>query len=188
MMGKLVVIWGSMFSGKTEELLRRLNRAMRAGKKVQLFKPKVDNRAGTCVRSHAGREAEAVVFEKPGEIINLLEPGVDVVGIDEVQFAGTEIVRVVKDLLFYGIDVICSGLDMSYRAEPFPVTMHLAAFSHECVKLSTVCAECGDDAWVTHRKSEEDALVVIGGADKYAALCMECRFKAQKGREGNSCR
>ena len=86
MIGKLVVIWGSMFSGKTEELLRRLNRAMRAGKKVQLFKPKVDNRAGTCVRSHAGREAEAVVFEKPGEIINLLEPGVDVV-YRRVQFA-----------------------------------------------------------------------------------------------------
>lgn len=175
--GKLTLIWGSMFSGKTEELLRIVNRSIYAQKKTMLFKPKKDNRynIGEIV-SHNSKSMDAIDIVESREILKKAKD-LDLVGIDEVQFFDKEILNVIETLLQNGVDVICSGLDMDYKGEPFDITMRLATCAEKCIKLHAVCMDCGNDAWISHRISKEGEKVVIGGSDKYIALCRNCYMK-----------
>jgi len=181
--GKLTLIWGGMFSGKTEEMIRRIRREIIAGKNAIVFKPTMDKRGSKdLVESHNGRAIQAVRVLDSREILcvivtEMFNRKLDVVGIDEVQFFDIGLISVIEVLMKNGVDVICSGLDMDYKGEAFLVTKELAPISNECVKLNAVCVDCGKDAYISHRTVNQEGKVVIGGKDKYVALCKDCNSR-----------
>jgi len=145
--GRLEVITGPMFCGKTDELLRRLRRAIIAKQKIQVFKPGFDIRYSTeKVTSHAGNEYDAYPIENTSEITALLREGVTLVAIDEAQFFEQEIISVVQDLVDQGIRVIVGGLDMDFRGEPFGQMPLLLAQAEVVDKLQAICMVCGEEA------------------------------------------
>ncbi|MNJ90157.1 Thymidine kinase [compost metagenome] len=171
--GSIIVNWGSMYSGKTEELLRLIKRANFAGKKFQLFKPAKDDRYDiNQVKTHYGFGLEAIVVKDSLELLQKVDKDVQVIGIDEAQFFGCDLVEVCQKLKReYHIDVIISGLDMKFNCEPFEVMMKLAAISDKCTKFSAVCVKCGKDAYVSHRITEDNDDIVVGSEGVYVALC-----------------
>jgi len=175
--GTLTCIVGSMFSGKSTELLRQARRHEYAGKKVILFKPILDWRyAREKVFTHDGNSMQAIPIDhhKPHEIFEHLD-GHDVVCIDEVQFFETLIIEVIQQLLAEGHDVIVSGLDIDRFGNPFTVTMRLMPMAENVLKLRAVCHDCGDDAWISYGHMDEEGQVAVGG-DKgdYIPLCRTC--------------
>lgn len=173
----LEVICGCMFSGKTEELLRRVRRATIARQKVQVFKPKIDNRYSTThVESHDSNRVVSIPVEKAIEILSLVDSKTRVVGIDEVQFFDPEIVSVVQTLADRGIHVIVAGLDMDYRGEPFGPMPWLLSIAENVSKLSAVCVLCGGSASRTQLlvNAATDSNVVVGGNEMYEARCRAC--------------
>ena len=178
-MGKLEIMVGPMFAGKTEELLRRIKRARIAKQKVVVFKPQLDWRYGEKqVCSHSGVKEQAVpidnVWEIPKQALEY-----DVVAIDEVQFFAPEIVAVVESLINQGKRVVVSGLDMDFQGKPFEVCALLMAKAEKVDKLTAVCVECGIDATRTQRRVEgkpvyEGETVEIGGSENYVAVCGNC--------------
>ncbi len=179
--GWVEVICGSMFSGKTEELLRRLRRAAIARQKVQLFKPAIDNRYGvTTVASHDGAKWEGEVINHAAEILKKLEPDTIIVAIDEVQFFDDEIVDVCDQLALKGKRVIVAGLDTDFRGEPFGPMPALMAKAESVRKLHAICMVCGGEASRTQRLIDgeaafyEDPVVLIGAAESYEARCRGC--------------
>ncbi len=175
------VICGSMFSGKTEELLRRLRRAAIAHQKVQLFKPAIDDRYGvTTVASHDGAKWEGEVINNAVEILERLEPDTLIVAIDEVQFFGDEVVNVCDKLALQGKRVIVAGLDTDFRGEPFGPMPALMAKAESVRKLHAICMVCGGEASRTQRLINgkpayyEDPVVLIGAAESYEARCRGC--------------
>jgi thymidine kinase len=176
--GKVEVIAGPMFSGKTEELIRRLRRAEIARQKIQVFKPSLDVRFGVeKLASHAGSEFEATPVDEAGEILNLIEEGTTVVAIDEAQFFEDQITTVVQALADRGVRVIVAGLDTDFRAEPFGPMPVLMVQAEQIDKLQAICIVCGDPASRTQRLIDgnpayyEDPVVIVGASELYEARC-----------------
>ncbi|HNZ44129.1 MAG TPA: thymidine kinase [Bacteroidales bacterium] len=181
--GFIEVICGSMFSGKTEELIRRLKRAKYARQRVEIFKPAVDVRYDVeNVVSHDENVIHSTPVESASQIL-LLTADVDVVGIDEAQFFDAEIVNVCNMLANRGIRVIVAGLDMDYLGNPFGPMPALLATAEYVTKVHAICLHCGDLAHVSHRMIENDKLVLLGETDTYQPLCRSCYNKAIKEAE-----
>jgi thymidine kinase len=175
--GWIEVITGSMFSGKTEELLRRLKRAKIARLNVEIFKPAIDIRySEEEVVSHDDNSIRATPVDSSGNIL-LLTGNIDVVGIDEAQFFDPGLTEVCNMLANQGIRVIVAGLDMNYRGEPFGPMPTLMATAEYVTKVNAVCVNCGDLANYTYRLSESNKLVELGASESYQALCRSCYNK-----------
>lgn len=169
------IIAGSMFSGKTEELIRRLRRATYAKQVVQVFKPRIDNRySESHVASHDQTLHEAIVIEHAREIEKHLRPETRVVGIDEGQFFDADLVDVVSRLANRGVRVLIAGLDMDWRGEPFYPMPSLMAIAERVDKLQAVCVVCGDSASRTQRLVKNTAAVLVGDHTAYEARCRSC--------------
>ncbi len=178
--GSVEVICGSMFCGKTEELIRRLRRALIARQKVQVFKPAIDQRYNVDkVTSHAGTAFDAISITKADEIYKYLEADTTVVGIDEAQFLDMGILPVVRSLAGKGIRVIVAGLDLDFRGEPFGGMPVLMAEAERVEKLQAICMVCGEPASRTQRLVDghpayyEDPIVIVGAAEMYEARCRQ---------------
>lgn len=171
--GSITVCWGSMFSGKSEELLRQMKRAKIGGKKYQLFKPKKDDRySNNEVVTHYGLGIKCNVVKDAKEILDIVDKDTYVIGIDEGQFFDDELIDVCQKLKReYHIDVVVSGLDMKFNGEPFEVMMKLAAISDKCNKYNAVCVECGKNAYISHRLVDDDSDIIVGSDGVYIALC-----------------
>ncbi|MBE3574448.1 MAG: thymidine kinase [Firmicutes bacterium] len=179
--GWLEVITGSMFSGKSEELIRRVRRAQIARQKVQVFKPKLDHRYGVeRVASHNGTSLEAVPVARAAEILERVEPDTEVVAIDEVQFFDAAIVSVCQRLADRGKRVIAAGLDMDFRGEPFGSIPTLMAVAEYVTKLQAICVRCGNPASRTQRlvngkpAQYSDPVILVGAREHYEARCRRC--------------
>ncbi|KPL84403.1 thymidine kinase [Thermanaerothrix daxensis] len=176
--GSVEVITGSMFSGKTDELIRRLRRATIARQKVQVFKPVIDQRYGNeQVTSHAGTAFDAIPIQKARDILQYLDPETTVVGIDEAQFFDEEIVTLVQDLANRGVRVIVAGLDTDFRGEPFGFMPLLMAQAERVDKLQAICMVCGEPACRTQRLVNgkpahyNDPVIIVGASELYEARC-----------------
>lgn len=175
--GWIEVIAGCMFSGKTEELIRRVNRARIARQKVQVFKPSIDNRySKTDVASHSDVRCQSTPIHKISELIPLVDDDTRVVGIDEAQFFDEAILSVSERLAKRGIRVVCAGLDLDFRGQPFGPMPQLLAVAEHVVKLTAVCTVCGNPATRTQRLTEVEEQVVVGAKDSYEARCREHHF------------
>lgn len=172
--GWIEVVCGSMFSGKTEELIRRLNRARIAKQKVEIFKPKVDTRYDEDeVVSHDSNSVSSTPVENATQILFYAED-FEVVGIDEAQFFGNELVNVCIELAAKGKRVIVAGLDMDYLGNPFGPIPNLMATAEYITKVHAICMRCGNLANYSHRTIKNDKLVVLGETDVYEPLCRSC--------------
>jgi thymidine kinase len=172
--GWIEVICGSMFSGKTEELIRRLRRAQFAKQKVEIFKPSIDTRYDeTNVVSHNSNSIVSTPVPASSNIL-LLANDVDVVGIDEAQFFDEELVNVCNQLAENGVRVIVAGLDMDYLGKPFGPIPALLACAEYVTKVHAICMQCGNPALFSHRKTADTSLVLLGETDSYEPLCREC--------------
>jgi len=176
--GSVEVICGSMFCGKTEELIRRLRRARIAKQNVQVFKPAIDNRFDhKKVTSHSGLDVDAQPVESSEDILAQLDSSTTVVGVDEVQFFDDGIIDVVETLAKQGIRVIVTGLDMDFRGEPFGCMPDLMARAEKVEKLQAICMVCGESASRTQRLVNgepahyEEPIVVVGAQEMYEARC-----------------
>ncbi|MFZ5877810.1 MAG: thymidine kinase [Chloroflexota bacterium] len=176
--GSIEVVCGSMFSGKTDELIRRLVRATIARQKVQVFKPIIDVRyAVEKVTSHAGAHFDAIPIQNAEEIYTRMDADTTVIGIDEAQFFDPEVVEVARTLAEKGIRVIVAGLDMDFRGEPFGPMPRLMAVAEHVDKLHAICMVCGDDASRTQRLVNgrparyDDPVVIVGASELYEARC-----------------
>ena len=178
--GSIEVVCGSMFSGKTDELIRRLVRATIAKQKVQVFKPAIDVRyAVEKVTSHAGSNFDAIPVEKAADIREKLEADTTVIGIDEAQFFDPEIVQVAEELASSGVRVLVAGLDMDFKGEPFGPMPTLMSHAEDVAKLHAICMVCGDEASRTQRLVNgkparyDDPIVIVGASEMYEARCRE---------------
>lgn len=176
--GRIEVITGPMFSGKSEELIRRLKRAQIAKRRVACFKPDLDVRYHrTAIASHSAQTLEAVTVANVEELKAVLMPMIDdveVIGIDEAQFLDSSLVGLTNELVHLGKRVILAGLDTDFMGEPFPPIPDLLAIADEVTKLSAVCMQCGAPANHTQRLGSNQALVVVGAAGVYEARCRAC--------------
>ena len=176
--GWIEVICGSMFSGKTEELIRRLKRAKIANLKVEIFKPGVDIRYDEMnIVSHDSNAIHSTPIDNSQKIL-LLAQDVDVVGIDEAQFFDPEIMHVCQQLALQGIRVIVAGLDMDYMGKPFGQMPHLLAIADYITKLHAICVRCGNIASFSHRKVDKGGQFFLGEKDEYEPLCRLHYFEA----------
>lgn len=172
--GSVEVIAGSMFSGKTEELIRRLKRAKIARQKVEIFKPAIDVRYSvTEVVSHDENSIQSTPVSHSSNIL-LLSGNVDVIGIDEAQFFDKGLTEVVVKLANIGIRVIVAGLDMDFKGEPFGPIPDIMAIADYVDKVHAICVKCGNIAQFSHRLSEKDQVVLLGEKDVYEPLCRGC--------------
>ena len=176
--GCIEVICGSMFSGKTEELIRRLKRAQFANQKLAIFKPVVDTRySEEDVVSHDLHSIKSKPVSKPSEMLDI-EDDVQVVGIDEAQFFDESLVEVAQTLANRGIRVVVAGLDTDYMGKPFGPIPALLAIAEDVQKVHAICVKCGGLANHSHRLSKSKQLVVLGEKDIYEPLCRDCYNKA----------
>ncbi len=173
--GWIEVITGPMFSGKSEELIRRLRRAAIARLRIQVFKPALDTRyAREEIVSHSQWRIPSVSVEGSGEIQRLLDPRTEVIGIDEAQFFDGDLPGVCSHLADLGKRVIVAGLDMDYRGVPFGPMPHLLAIAEQVQKITAICSRCGAPANYTQRLVPSREQVVVGAADMYEARCRRC--------------
>ncbi len=177
--GWVEVVVGSMFSGKTEELIRRIRRAQFARQKVQVFKPKIDDRYhATRVTSHDQTSIEAHIINSPQEIWDKLSDRTQVVAIDEGQFFNHELVQVVQDLADRGFRVIIAGLDTDWKGQPFEPMPTLMAIAENVLKQHAVCVVCGGQASRTQKTAGGDSQIEVGASEAYEARCRE-HFKPE---------
>lgn len=179
--GRIEVVCGSMFSGKTEELIRLVRRAIIARQKVQVVKPQIDTRYHVQkVTSHNGLVVDAQPVADTAEILRVLQPDTTVLAIDEVQFFDLGIVALCEELAERGLRVICAGLDMDFRGEPFGPMPALLARAEHVYKLQAICVQCGEAASRTQRlingqpAAYDDPVVLIGADEVYEARCRHC--------------
>lgn len=176
--GRIEVVCGSMFSGKTEELIRRLRRAKFAKQRVEIFKPALDTRYSKIeVVSHDRNSIMSTPVDSSSSIL-LLSSDIDVVGIDEAQFFDDGLVQVCNELANKGIRVIVAGLDMDFKGVPFGPIPALCAIADEVTKVHAICVRCGSLAYVSHRLVANDKRVMLGEQAEYEPLCRECYRKA----------
>lgn len=181
--GWIEVVCGSMFSGKTEELIRRLNRARIAGQHVEIFKPSIDTRYDeTAVVSHNENSIQSTPIQSSLNML-LMRNQATVVGIDEAQFFDDELVYVCETLADQGVRVIAAGLDMDYLGKPFGPMPKLMAVAEYVTKVHAICMVCGDLATHSYRKASENSLIMLGEKDTYEA---RCRFCFQEGMKKQS--
>lgn len=178
--GRIEVICGSMFCGKTEELIRRARRAMIAKQEVQVFKPSIDDRYGIeRVTSHTGLVIEAQPISKPSQILDHLNSTTTVVAMDEVQFFNESIVEIIEQLTAKGIRTILAGLDTDFRGEPFGAMPKLMCIAEEVTKLHAICVVCGEEACRTQRLVNgeparyDDPIILVGAEEAYEARCRQ---------------
>ncbi|MFH1644309.1 MAG: thymidine kinase [bacterium] len=187
--GSLEIICGSMFSGKTEELMRRLIRTEYAKQKVLTIKHQIDKRRSqTKISSHDGKEKHAFSIDNDAnslnKILELANKNIQVVGIDEIQFFPKEIISIVKKLIDDGKKVIAAGLDMDFRGEPFGIMPTLMSLADDVTKLKAICVVCGKDAHHTQRiingkpAKYDDPIILVGASECYEARCRDC-FKIE---------
>jgi thymidine kinase len=180
--GSIEVITGSMFSGKTEELIRRLRRSQIAGLKVEIFKPSLDIRySETRIVSHDNKSIVSTPVDSPAAIL-LLTGDMDVVGIDEAQFFDTSLIDTCTKLADDGIRVIVAGLDIDFMGNPFGPMPALMAAAEYVTKIHAICVRCGNLAHYSFRKSDESKVVLVGEKDHYEPLCRSCYNKAVKNK------
>lgn len=178
--GWIEVICGSMFSGKTEELIRRMKRAQIANLKTEIFKPAIDNRYD---KNNVISHDENIIISQPvqdAQAILLLAQNIDVVGIDEAQFFDNDIIPVCESLALNGTRVIVAGLDMDYLGRPFGAVPQLLAIADYITKLHAICVHCGNIASMTYRKTKQSRQIVIGELDIYEPRCRACYLKGDK--------
>ena len=172
--GRIEVVCGSMFSGKTEELIRRMKRAKFAKQKVEIFKPSLDTRSSDVdVVSHDQHSIPSTPIDSSSTIA-LLSSDIDVVGIDEAQFLDDGVVDVCNDLANRGVRVIVAGLDMDFQGKPFGPMPALCAIADEVTKVHAICVKCGALAYISHRLVANDKRVLLGEQMEYEPLCREC--------------
>jgi thymidine kinase len=177
--GWIEVICGSMFSGKTEELIRRLNRARIARQKVEIFKPEIDKRYDEInVVSHNENSIRSIPIQTASEILLYIE-GCDVIGIDEAQFLDADLPAVCNYIASQGTRVIVAGLDMDFQGNPFGPIPTLMATAEYVTKVHAICMQCGDLAHYSHRLVQGEKLVMLGEKESYEPLCRKC-FTARK--------
>ncbi len=173
--GWIEVVTGSMFSGKSEELIRRIRRAQIAKQKFQLFKPRVDTRfTPDQIVSHSDMRLPSEAVGSAAEILGRLRPDTEIVGIDEGQFFDADLVRVVEELADRGLRVIVAGLDQDYLGRPFEPMPQIIAVAEYVDKTLAICVRCGAPANRTQRLGGRTDRVVVGGADEYEARCRRC--------------
>lgn len=170
--GTLDVEWGSMFSGKSDALITAVKRAMIANKKIQVFKPRIDDRYSVdTIVTHDGREIDCMVVEDSYDLMNRISLDTDLVAIDEIQFFDDHIMSIVNSLRRYGgMDVVVAGLDMWANGDPVELTAKFAAIAHTATKHHAVCIDTGEDAYISYCFVEKQGDVLVGGTDKYIAL------------------
>jgi len=185
--GWIEIITGPMYSGKSEELIRRIRRAKIAKQKVQVFKPEIDNRySKEDVVSHCGDKEIAIPVEDSNRILELLDEDTQVVAIDEVQFFDKNIVKVVSDIADSGKRVVCAGLDMDFRGEPFGCISDLMAIAEFVDKIQAICMICGNPATRTQRlingnpAKYDEPVVLVGAKESYEARCRKCHVIPKK--------
>ena len=172
--GTIEVICGSMFSGKTEELLRRLKRAKLAKMKIAVFKPKIDLRYGhESIVSHDKNTIKATPIEKAEDILEYVH-GVQIIAIDEAQFFDKKLISVCNKLANDGKRIIVAGLDMDFLGKPFGVIPQLLAIAEKITKVHAICVECGENANHSFRKTNDKELIKLGEKNEYKALCRSC--------------
>ena len=177
--GRIEVVCGSMFSGKTEELIRRMKRAKFARQKVEIFKPSIDTRySEEDVVSHDQQHIPSTPVDSSAALL-LLAGDIDVVGIDEAQFFDQGLVAVCNELANRGVRVIVAGLDMDFKGEPFGPMPALGAVADEVTKVHAICVKCGALAYLSHRLVSNDRRVLLGEKDEYEPLCRECYRQAE---------
>ena len=175
--GRIEVVCGSMFSGKTEELIRRLRRAQFAKQKVEIFKPAIDVRySEEDVVSHDQNHILSTPIDSSASIL-LLSSDIDVVGIDEAQFFDMGLPDVCNELANRGVRVIIAGLDMDYKGVPFGPMPALCAIADDVTKVHAICVKCGNLAYVSHRTVQNDRRVLLGEMQEYEPLCRDCYQK-----------
>ena len=179
--GYIEVVVGPMYSGKSEELIRRLKRAKIAKQNIIVFKPHIDDRySKSDVVSHSGDSIEAIPIEKPSDIYDLIDEDIQVVGIDEVQFFDEDIVNIAVDLANKGVRVIAAGLDMDFKGEAFGPTPRLLAVSEFVDKIQAICSVCGQPATRSQRLINgkparyNDPIIQVGAVESYEARCRKC--------------
>lgn len=173
--GWIEVIAGSMFSGKSEELIRRLRRARIARQKVQVFKPEIDSRfANDHIVSHSEIKHESTNVRTSADVRAQIEPDTEVVGIDEAQFFDNELIAIVNELAERGVRVIVAGLDQDYTGKPWEPMPQLLAIAEYITKTHAICMKCGQPANYTQRTFESEERVAVGGAGMYEARCRQC--------------
>lgn len=176
--GRIEVVCGSMFSGKTEELIRRMKRAVFAHQKVEIFKPAIDTRySDKDVVSHDSNSIRSTPVDSSASIL-LLSSDIDVVGIDEAQFLDDGLVDVCNQLANRGVRVIIAGLDMDFKGVPFGPIPALCAIADDVTKVHAICVKCGNLAYLSHRIVSGDKRVMLGEQTEYEPLCRECYQKA----------
>ena len=181
--GRIEVVCGSMFSGKTEELIRRMRRAQFAKQRVEIFKPAIDVRySEEDVVSHDQKHIQSTPIDSSASIL-LLANDIDVVGIDEAQFFDEGIVDVCNQLANRGVRVIVAGLDMDFKGVPFGPMPALCAIADDVTKVHAICVKCGSLAYVSHRKVQNDKRVLLGETQEYEPLCRECYQKVMQSEE-----
>ena len=175
--GRIEVVCGSMFSGKTEELIRRMRRAQFAKQRVEIFKPAIDTRySDEEVVSHDHNAIPSTPIDSSASIL-LLSSDIDVVGIDEAQFFDDGLVSVCNELANRGVRVIIAGLDMDYKGVPFGPMPALCAIADDVTKVHAICVKCGSLAYVSHRTVANDKRVLLGETQEYEPLCRDCYQK-----------
>ncbi|MDO5527479.1 MAG: thymidine kinase [Prevotella sp.] len=181
--GRIEVVCGSMFSGKTEELIRRMRRAEFARQKVEIFKPAIDTRySDEDVVSHDKHAIHSTPVGSSAQIL-LMADDIDVVGIDEAQFFDDGIVDVCNQLAYNGVRVIVAGLDMDFKGVPFGPMPALCAIADDVTKVHAICVRCGKLAYVSHRIVAGDRQVMLGETGEYEPLCRECYRKLQNNKQ-----
>ncbi|ONI41585.1 thymidine kinase [Candidatus Epulonipiscium fishelsonii] len=180
-MGTLEIICGPMFSGKSEELIRRLQRTLYAKQNTIIFTPSIDTRCEeNTITSHNGRNLKAVSIQNSSEMLKYIDKQTQVVGIDEVQFLGGDTVEIIMSIVNQGKRVICAGLDKNFKGEGFGVVPELLALADNVTKLSSICMVCGNEATYTQRliddkpASYNDPIILIGASDSYEPRCRKC--------------
>lgn len=180
-LGSITVVCGSMYAGKSEELIRLARRALYAKKSVQVFKPALDNRFDdSMVVTHMGVKHEAVPVRSVVELRNAVDPETEVVCIEEAQFFDNSLIELCVELADRGVEVICAGLDQDFRRQPFGPMPNLLAVADEVIKLRAICMNCGAPASHTYRMVDgkparwDDPIVMIGATESYEARCRNC--------------
>ena len=186
--GRLIVHTGSMFSGKTTSLWRELYRMRIANYEIAAFKPDVDSRDDEKkIVSHDNLEFDAIKVVDLNEVLDYANKHeLDAIGIDEIQFFPndpTEVIDIFNELIKSNITIVVSGLDMDYKTRPFEIIKEIMPIADELIKHHAICANCGEDAWASYRKSADESRIQIGSKDKYEPLCRECYNKKMSERE-----
>ena len=180
--GWIEVICGSMFSGKTEELIRRLKRAKIANQKIQIFKPSIDSRSDEYLESHDKKKIKSITVKTSYDVFEIGKD-FDVIGSDEIQFFDNDIISVCNSLANNGVRVIAAGLDMDYLGNPFGPMPNLMAIAEYVTKVHAICSETGNIANYSYRKKKEDSIILIGEEDEYKALSRELFFKKMNSKK-----